>query len=282
MPRTIGSAKNWCFTHNNYTEDEYTNTIEILERESFYFIVGKEVADTGTPHLQGYFQLRRRHNLSYVRDLLGSRIHFEVARGSAKQNRSYCSKDGCFREGGCIPSGRDTSKTRDDIAREFKLAYRSGAAGLDQFSDDNPGAWFYSGFTLLRNTQLIVQPIHRPDIQVKWIWGDPGTGKSRTAHEELPNAYLKEPRTKWWNGYLHEKEVIIDDFGPMGIDLNHLLRWFDRYKCLVETKGGMLALHATTFIVTSNFEPSDCFKDKDGVPHPQMEALYRRINVIEM
>jgi len=32
-------------------------------------------------------------------------------------------------------------------------------------------------------------------------------------------------------------DVIIDDFGPNGIDINHLLRWFDRYKCLVENKG---------------------------------------------
>lgn len=79
-----------------------------------------------------------------------------------------------------------------------------------------------------------------------------------------------------------EKEVIIDDFGPNGIDMNHLLRWFDRYKCNVETKGGMVPLLAETFIVTSNFEPGDCFKDKDGVIHPQMEALYRRINVIKI
>jgi len=46
-----------------------------------------------------------------------------------------------------------------------------------------------------------------------------------------------------------EKEVIIDDFGPGGIDINHLLRWFDRYKCMVETKGGMIPLIADKFIL---------------------------------
>lgn len=80
---------------------------------------------------------------------------------------------------------------------------------------------------------------------------------------------------------MQQKTVIIDDFGPNGIDINHLLRWFDRYKCLVETKGGMLALLADTFIVTSNFHPEDIFKTFDG-PHPQLPALLRRIVLINM
>jgi len=79
-----------------------------------------------------------------------------------------------------------------------------------------------------------------------------------------------------------QKDVIIDDFGPNGIDINHLLRWFDYYKCLVETKGGMVALYACNFIVTSNFHPCDCFMDKDGVPHKQIEALLRRIELEEI
>ena len=106
-------------------------------------------------------------------------------------------------------------------------------------------------------------------------------GKSRLAHETLPEAYIKDPRTKWWNGYLCHSDVIIDDFGPNGIDINHLLRWFDRYKCLVETKGGMVALYATTIIVTSNFHPQDIFKFGDEV-NVQLPALMRRINIEEM
>jgi len=106
-------------------------------------------------------------------------------------------------------------------------------------------------------------------------------GKSRLAHATLPEAYVKEPRTKWWNGYLCQSDVIIDDFGPNGIDINHLLRWFDRYKCLVENKGGMVALHAINFIVTSNFHPRDIFKFGDEI-NPQLPALERRIVLEEM
>jgi len=79
-----------------------------------------------------------------------------------------------------------------------------------------------------------------------------------------------------------ELDVIIDDFGPKGIDINHLLRWFDRYKCTVETKGDIVPLYATTFIVTSNFNPEGCFRDDDGGPHPQIDALRRRMHVTHM
>jgi len=273
----------FCFTLNNYSEDEYSSLLETLQ-ETKYWIVGKEIGDGGTPHLQGFIVFSRRYAFNVIRNKLGPRYHIEGARGTARQNRVYCSKGGDFAEGGSIPQeGRRTEgSSRADTARAFSTCLTRGHRGIAEFADEYPDAWGYSGFNLLRNAQLLILPIDRPFIDVEWVWGEPGVGKSRYAHDKFPDAYIKEPRTKWWNGYLQEAQVIIDDFAPNGIDMNHLLRWFDRYKCLVETKGGMLALHATEFIVTSNFHPLDCFKDKDGVPHPQMDALYRRIKLNNM
>jgi hypothetical protein len=156
-----------------------------------------------------------------------------------------------------------------------------GRRGLDQFVESFPGTYYFSGHNLLRNYLFLQRPIERPEINCKWIWGEPGKGKSRKAHEDLPGAYIKEPKTKWWNGYMLERDVIIDDYGPQCIDINHLLRWFDRYKCLVESKGGMLPLHAVNFIVTSNFHPERIFKFGDEI-NPHVPALMRRMNVIEM
>lgn len=79
-----------------------------------------------------------------------------------------------------------------------------------------------------------------------------------------------------------EKTCIIDDFGPLGIDINHLLRWFDRYKCYVEIKGDMCPLLVEKFIITSNFHPKDVFTDNLGCTHSQYPALERRIQIIEI
>jgi len=272
----------FCFTLNNYVEEEDVPRISAyFEEEAKYWIIGREVGDSGTHHLQGYASLRRRRTFNAVRDKLGTRCHIERARGTARQNREYCSKGGNFIEGGSINEGAAAGKSRDEQGRLFMAAVRSGDKGVASFADSFPGAYIFSGANMLRNALSLRVPCERPDINVRWIYGAPGVGKSRLAHSTLPEAYIKDPRTKWWNGYMCQTEVIIDDFGPNGIDINHLLRWFDRYKCIVETKGGMVALLASTFIVTSNFHPREIFKFGDEI-NPQLPALERRIVLEEM
>lgn len=277
--------KNWCFTLNNYTDEEYSRLLSSLRDISDYFIVGKEIGQQGTPHIQGYCSLKGRHYLSSVKDKISQRAHWETAKGSRAHNRVYCSKGGDFEEFGTSvreEEGRNKRKTRDELATEYRQLLVRGRSGISEFADGNPGVYWWSGHTLLRNSLGLAGAIPRPDIRVRWVWGKPGVGKSRFAHDEFPDAYIKEPRTKWWNGYLLEKKVIIDDFAPKGIDINHLLRWFDRYKCYVEVKGDMCPLYADNFIVTSNFHPSQVYVLEDGNAHPQCEALLRRLEIIEM
>jgi len=278
----MSRLRHFCFTLNNYDEEEAARIQSWFDEEAKYWIIGREVGDSGTPHLQGYASLRGRRTFDYVRNKLGTRCHVESSRGTARQNREYCSKGGNFREGGTLNEGAASSKaTRDATATAFVAALQRGNPGVAEFAEEFPGTYMFSGFNLLRNALSLKPPIDRPSINVRWIHGLPGVGKSRLAHSTLPRAYIKEPRTKWWNGYLCEEDVIIDDFGPNGIDLNHLLRWFDRYKCLVENKGGMIALYAVNFIVTSNFHPREIFKFGDEI-HPQLPALERRIVIEEM
>jgi len=270
-----------CFTFNNYVEEtDVPRLTELFEREAKYYVFGREVGESGTPHLQGYCSFSGRHSFEHVRNLLGPGIHFERARGTARQNRKYCTKAGHYVEGGALNEGR-VRQDKDELSREFIQAVGRGDKGILEFSESNPHLWVHHGSNMLRNTLVLRAPIERPNIQVQWIYGPPGVGKSRKAHDDLPDAYIKEPRTKWWNGYLCQKSVIIDDFGPNGIDINHLLRWFDRYKCLVENKGGMVALHADTFIVTSNFHPREIFKWGEEI-NPQLPALERRCTFIHM
>jgi len=68
------------------------------EEEGKYWIIGREVGDSGTPHLQGYVSLRKRRTFIYVRNKLSNRCHVESSRGTARQNREYCSKGGNFIE----------------------------------------------------------------------------------------------------------------------------------------------------------------------------------------
>lgn len=105
--------------------------------------------------------------------------------------------------------------------------------------------------------------------------GSTGTGKSREAWTRYPNAYPKDPCTKYWCGYTQEEEVIIDEFrGQIGI--SHILRWFDRYPVTVEVKGGACVFRAKRIIVTSNLPVNMWYPELDEAT---LDALKRRISV---
>jgi len=108
------------------------------------------------------------------------------------------------------------------------------------------------------------------------FWGRSGSGKSRRAWEEAGDtAYSKDPRTKWWDGYMGQENVIIDEFrGQIGVE--HLLKWLDRYPCTVEEKGGQIALCATRFWICSNLPVEQWYP---GLDQDTLAALRRRLNV---
>lgn len=120
MPRAppCPRSRAFTFTWNNYTPDTEILLQQIASGvDCAYLVYGHEAAPTtGTPHLQGYivFQVRRRRDA--IRVLLGG-AHVEIARGSALQNRDYCTKDDeNFVELGAIPDDLGQGR-RTDIER---------------------------------------------------------------------------------------------------------------------------------------------------------------------
>lgn len=83
-----------CFTLNNYTEEEYK---QLIEMECKYLVIGKEVGEEGTPHLQGYIEFKTPKRFSTLKNI-NQRIHWEERRGTAKQASEYCKKEGNFIE----------------------------------------------------------------------------------------------------------------------------------------------------------------------------------------
>lgn len=109
------------------------------------------------------------------------------------------------------------------------------------------------------------------------FWGPTGTGKSRTAWKLAGlSAYPKDPRTKFWDGYRGQSDVVVDEFRG-AIDLSHLLRWTDRYPVIVEVKGSSTVLNANRIWITSNLNPNLWFPNLDN---ESFEALLRRLIVV--
>jgi len=113
--------------------------------------------------------------------------------------------------------------------------------------------------------------------EVSCYWGTTGTGKSRRAWDEAgSDAYPKDPRTKFWDGYRSHEHVVIDEFRG-DIDISHMLRWLDRYPVIIEIKGSSTCLSAKKLWITSNIHPRNWYPTLDP---GTLDALLRRMTIV--
>lgn len=81
----------WCFTWNNYTNNNIEYLIQKLQSPTSY-LFGEEVGDSGTPHLQGVVRFKNARSFSSVRKLFMEN-HIEPCK-NWQASLNYCSKDG--------------------------------------------------------------------------------------------------------------------------------------------------------------------------------------------
>lgn len=87
--KRVSASKCWCFTVNNWTDKQKSDLSRCFKGARW--IMGEEVGQLGTRHLQGYVKFKRPvRPLEHVK-VPG--VHWAKARGSLEDNRTYCSKD---------------------------------------------------------------------------------------------------------------------------------------------------------------------------------------------
>lgn len=270
-------VRRWCFTWNNYTEDTCTQ-MEYLkdnpgECNVRRLIVGKEVGEKGTPHLQGYIGFTKAMTLGMITKLLGKGGHWEAARGSDQDSEEYCGKEVPW-----INFGQNTTPGARNDLTSIKVAAKSGM-GIRQMLDEGH-------VESLQQLQMAERVLRYYEPKRSWIpevwvlWGDTGSGKTRRAYEIAgDHYYTKRAHTgKWWDGYDAHETVVLDEFRGSGMALTELLGVLDRYEFQVECKGGTRQLLAKKIIMTSIFHPKDWYPHAAGEPLGQLK---RRITHIE-
>ena len=275
----MARSRNYVFTVNNYTdEDEHQCWALPWEaKDCKYICVGKEVGESGTPHLQGFICFNQPKTLKALKDFFPS-AHFESKRGTFVQASDYCKKDGDFFEWGTLPMDNDGkgaagAAAMDALMSETLECIRNG----DYSAIPNAATHFIKAaeYRVLKEQQQVrnLEDL-QGDLPHEWYYGAPGTGKSRKARQENPEAYLKMCN-KWWDGYTGQDIVIIEDFDPDHKCLVHHLKiWADRYPFPCEVKGGKIDIRPTKVIVTSNYHPRDIFERQQDA-----EAIMRRFRI---
>lgn len=266
----MSQSRSWCFTLNNYSGEEYEM---ITTTDCRYLVVGKEVGEGGTSHLQGYIVFRSNKRLRAVK-AINARAHWEVARGDSLQNFNYCSKDGDFIEKG------DRPRTRSEHSQSQKALWHSIIASARAGKCEEEYPQYYANNSWLRSLHVPVLD-ELPEYSGVWLYGEPGTGKSRKARDDYPGIWSK-PINKWWDGYRGQEAVLLDDVGTShGEWLGNFLKiWTDHYPFTAEIKGGATTIRPRTIVVTSNYTIDQVFTE------PMMQAAikrrFRSINVVSL
>lgn len=133
MPR---ESAFWCFTLNNPTEDQEQHVTDFLSSSDCdYGIFGREVGESGTPHLQGFVILSRSRRLSFLRRKF--QAHWTVRHPTSTNTaaRNYCRKDGDYEEFGTFrephPGRRTDLEVLIDWADEFEREHGRPASFPD-------------------------------------------------------------------------------------------------------------------------------------------------------
>lgn len=193
---------NFCFTINNYTDECVEKMKNFILDYCDYGIYAKEVGEQGTPHLQGYCELKDRKSIRQIRKLTPEKIANIKARRSPnpKVAAGYCKKGDdpkkgenedsdyyqkYFTEPGPGYEGFEHGEIsspgqRTDIVKAHN-AIKSGEKSVRELRQENPMLYHVYGRVLnqLEDDYLSTKCRHPDYLECDWMKGFPTTGMTK-------------------------------------------------------------------------------------------------------
>ncbi|AJP36446.1 replication-associated protein [Avon-Heathcote Estuary associated circular virus 19] len=287
----MSRKRNWCFTLFPDQDGYYTDNIADMvsgdydfEEQKIRFIIFQEeiCPESSRRHLQGYVEYTVSRRLAAVKLSLGSEsVHLEGRRGTASEAAEYCEKEDSFAPDGIrfqwgelggeqgarsdlatVASAVISGKRVEEVALEFPTTFIRYNRGIEKLTN------VVRRKEQMRNLRM---------LKVVVLWGDAGTGKTRTAFELSPDHYIlsQQDGQLWWDGYEGQKHLIIDDFYGW-IKWGLFLRILDIYPLQLPVKGGFTIASWDVVFITSNCMPRNWYER--GMP---AELARRLTHIVE-
>lgn len=270
-------ARRFQFTLNEI--DKYEELRNYLTKYSTlkYYIACKETAPTtGHQHIHIYVQYSEPNTLTSD-NLYGA--HLEVCKGTPKQNRDYIIKDGDIIEeiGEFRTNGGICGHTIKDVMK-------MNEEQLYEMADYK----YYNVIKKMINDKkkLTLEDHHKEDMNVIYLIGDSGMGKSKIGYKILskiavPGAPYDEVSYSngFWLGVSDSCDYCIyDDFRDSVMKPCEFIRFIDYNKHILNIKGGQLINNYKTIIITSKQEPWELWKNSNE----EKKQWLRRMKVYEI
>jgi len=268
----------WCFTLNNPTENEIEGVREGLQA-ALRGCFGHEVAESGTPHLQGYLEFKHAVTLTSCKKRIGSdRAHLEVRRGTPFEAWSYCAKDGQFEEWG------DAPLEDEDPNDSWGLALRMLEEGGNVLDVLRRWPGHIRSIGALERAKVAIENAETGvwrNLEVTYISGEPGCGKTRMVmeNEGYGAVYRVRKGNNPWDGYDGQEAVLFDEFRS-DFKLAAMLEWLDGYPVALPARYTDRIAKFTRVYIVSNWTLKEQYPTVQESDPITWQALLRRIHQV--
>lgn len=235
-----------------------------------YLIACREKAPTtGHEHIHVYVQFPTPHALS-LKKVGGA--HIEVCRGSPEQNISYIKKDGdviveegtprlCY-----VPSIKDAKSMDSDVLEGLNLNFYNVVQKIEA-----------------EKKKAISPADYYKKVEVYWIWGESGAGKSKYAVNDMVKKGIEKFNEvkydgSFWHGVQEDCEVALyDDWRDNHMKPTELINFIDYNRHIMNVKGSSVRNNYKTIYITSLQSPEQIYTK---VPEETQKQWLRRIKEI--
>jgi hypothetical protein len=288
-------GRKWHLTLNNPLEKGFDHErikSELGKLKSIvYWCMADEIgANDKTPHTHIFIAFSSAVRFSTLKNLF-SFAHIERANGTAQENRDYIAKEGkwadtdkaktlivdSFEEWGDMPKERRGGKCIEAIIIELLQDGATNAEILLAFPDYLRG---------MRDVEYVRQSLKQEEYRNKWrdieviyIWGQTGTGKTRFVMDGFgySNVYAVNNYKHPFDLYSSENVILFDEFNS-GIKIQDMNNYLDGYPIALPARyNNKQACYEKVFII-SNLCLKEQYKNEQLNQSEIWRAFLRRIH----
>lgn len=249
-----GKARNVIFT---CFDMDFKHALAANNPEIVFMVLQLERCPTsGRLHYQGYMELNDQYRNRKLQAICGVKMSFYDRKGTQQECITYCTKEETRVDGPwTYGTPKKSNKQASNISTLVSVSEQKGRRAA---FEECPGL-YARHYKLLDHLDSISDPPERPGTRIIVYHGEPGTGKSYEARHRFPGcAKIQDNVHGWFDGYVDQKVVLIDEFMCL-MPLQIMLQLCEDTPMRVPVKGGFRIMRANTIVITTNKKPEELY-----------------------
>ena len=292
-------SRKWTLVINNPEEHGFTREriVELLHLfNPDYFCLAEEIAESGTHHTHIFLYSHSPIRFGTVKNRFPT-AHIESVRGSCRENRDYIRKEGKWSEtakaetrleGTFLEFGELPSEAQEKAPKMAQVLQDvEDGKTTKEIIKDNPN-FAFKGRDIDSLRETLVSDAFRyenRDIKVYYLYGDSGTGKTRSIYEAHPAADICRITDYGARGNIrfdayHGQPVLVFEEFHSQVPIAAMLNYLDIYPLMLPARYNDRVACYTTVYITSNVPLDQQYPEIQKNKKETWKAFLRRIDTV--